>query len=281
MLKRTLSTLFLWVSIGLILYFGGASAGVYLLTALSTLTQLELYQLLRRIGHAPYTLTGLALGLMLMLGTWHLSLAGYTSPASFILTVLTVTVLILSFSLLFRPCKSGLPIPLMPTIFGILLVPFLLQFFIQIVLHYTHMGEETQGLWLVLWFIATAKFSDVGGLLAGKAFGTHKMAPMISPNKTWEGALGGVALSVGIGWCLCTLLRADLPPNFTEMKALAFAVPISLLAIVSDLVQSALKRQAQAKDSGCLIPGIGGAFDLCDSLLLIAPLAYGLSLLYL
>ena len=281
MLKRTLSTLFLWLSISLILSLGGAIAGVYLLTGLCALTQLELYQLLRRMGHIPYTVTGVALGLILMLGTWHIPLAGYTSPASFILTVLTVGVLSLSFSLLFRPCKPGLPIPFMPTLLGILLIPFLLQFFIQIVLQYTLLGEETQGLVLVLWFVATAKFSDVGGLLVGKVFGKHKMAPMISPNKTWEGALGGIVFSIGIGWCLCRMLSASLPPSFTEMKALGFAFPISLLAIVSDLVQSALKRQAQAKDSGCLIPGIGGAFDLCDSLILIAPLAYSLSLVYL
>lgn len=281
MLKRTLSTLFLWSSIGLILYLGGALAGVYLLSALSALTQLELYQLLRRMGHIPYTLTGIATGLILMLGTWHVPLAGYTSSASFILLALTLTVLGLSFSLLFRPCKPGLPIPLMPTLFGIMLVPFLLQFFIQIVLHYTQLGEETQGLMLVLWFIATAKFSDVGGLLVGKVFGRHKMAPMISPNKTWEGALGGIAFSIGIGCALCSVFSSSFPPSFTEMKALAFAFPISFLAIVSDLVQSALKRQAHAKDSGCLIPGIGGAFDLCDSLLLIAPLAYALNVLYL
>lgn len=281
MLKRTLSTLGLWAGIGLILYVGGAAAGVYLLTTLSLLTQLELYQLLRRIGHVPYTLTGLSIGLILLLGTWHLSLGGYTSPASFILTVLTVTVLILSFSLLFRPCKPGLPIPLLPTLFGILLVPFLLQFFIQIVLHYTQRGAEAQGLWVVFWFIAAAKFSDVGGLLVGKACGKHKLAPLISPNKTWEGALGGVAFSMGIGWSLCKTLSLYLPSSFTEGKALGFALPISILAIVSDLVQSALKRQAQAKDSGCLIPGIGGAFDLCDSLILIAPLAYSLDRLYL
>lgn len=281
MLKRTLSTLVLWSGICLLLYFGGISAGVYLLTALSTLTQLELYQLLRRIGHVPYTLTGLALGMILMLGTWHLSLGGYMRPAPFILLVLTVTVLVLSFSLLFRPCKPGLPIPLMPTLFGLLLVPFLLQFFIQIDLHYIQLSEPTQGIGLVLWFVATAKFSDVGGLLVGKAFGKHKMAPMISPNKTWEGTLGGIAFSMILAWALVKVSSNALPKSLTEAKALAFAFPISLLAIVSDLVQSALKRQAQAKDSGCLIPGIGGAFDLCDSLILIAPLAYGLTLLYL
>jgi phosphatidate cytidylyltransferase len=281
MLKRTFSTLFLWSIIGLLLYLGGGYAGVYLLTILSALTQLELYQLLRKIGHIPYSFIGLSIGVLLMLGTWYVPLYGYASPAGFILLVLTLTVLVLSISLLFRPCKPGLPIPLMPTLFGIVLIPFFLQFFIQIVFHYACLGEASQGLMLVLWFVATAKFSDIGGLLVGKVIGRHKMAPIISPNKTWEGALGGVAFSVGLGFVVFKILSVYLPLNFTAFKAIAFALPISILAIVSDLVQSALKRQAQAKDSGCLIPGIGGAFDLTDSLILTAPLAYGLSLFYL
>lgn len=281
MLKRTFSTLFLWSSIGLLLYLGGAHAGVYLLTLLAALSQLELYQLLRKIGHMPYSLMGLGLGVCLMLGSWYIPLGGSASPEGFIVLVLTVAVWLLSLSLLLRPCKPGLPVPFMPTLFGILLVPFFLQFFIQIVLPYAALGRASEGLSLVVWFIATAKFSDIGGLLVGKAFGKHKMAPRISPNKTWEGALGGIVASMLLGVILNRIMTGYTLFTFPSLKALAFALPIGIVAIVSDLVQSAIKRQAQAKDSGSLIPGIGGAFDLTDSLLLTAPLAYALCRLYL
>jgi len=100
------------------------------------------------------------------------------------------------------------------------------------------------------------------------------MSPEISPKKTWEGAAGGIFISMALGALIAWLGREVLPSSFTPLVAAAVAAPIAAVGILSDLVESIIKRRAALKDSGGLIPGIGGMFDLSDSLLLPAPIAY-------
>src|SRR5690606_7267898 len=121
---------------------------------------------------------------------------------------------------------------------------------------------------LCLWVVVVAKFCDMGALLTGMAFGRHKMSPQISPKKTWEGAVGGVIFSMGCGALIAWWARDVFPPHLTPIVAALIAAPIAMLGIVADLVESILKRRANMKDSGATIPGIGGMFDLSDSLLL-------------
>ena len=127
---------------------------------------------------------------------------------------------------------------------------------------------------LCAWLIVVAKVCDTGAMLTGLAIGRHPLASQISPKKTWEGALGGVALSVIIGtigaWLGSPLIGACLTPA----RAALVAVPVATVAIVSDLIESILKRNAAIKDSGSAIPGIGGIFDISDSLVLAAPVGY-------
>ena len=132
------------------------------------------------------------------------------------------------------------------------------------------------GLVLGIWLIAVSKFCDVGALLSGLAFGKHKMSPNISPKKTWEGAIGGVLISAGVGAAIAYFCREWTPERFTPALAAAIAIPIASLAIVSDLVESIIKRRADTKDAGQTIPGIGGVFDLSDSLILTAPVGYAI-----
>jgi len=128
--------------------------------------------------------------------------------------------------------------------------------------------------------VAVAKFCDVGALLTGLAIGRHHMAPQISPKKTWEGAVGGVLVSMGVGALLAWWWAPHLPGHMTPLVAAVIASPIAMVAIVSDLIESIIKRRATIKDSGGLIPGIGGIFDVSDSLILTAPLGYLLFGLY-
>ena len=110
--------------------------------------------------------------------------------------------------------------------------------------------------------------SDSFAYFAGRAFGSHKLAPAISPNKTIEGFFGGligtIAVVVGLGW----LLAMPLP----QMAALGAA--IAVLGTLGDLVESMMKRQTGIKDSGAIIPGHGGVWDRFDSVLFTAPLVY-------
>jgi phosphatidate cytidylyltransferase len=106
------------------------------------------------------------------------------------------------------------------------------------------------------------------------AIGRHKMAPLTSPKKTWEGAIGGIIVAMGVGALVAWLGRSVLPPGMTPLRAFLIAGPVGIVGIVSDLVESVMKRRAALKDSGGGIPGIGGIFDLSDSLILTAPLGY-------
>ncbi|TYP77619.1 phosphatidate cytidylyltransferase [Paenibacillus methanolicus] len=110
--------------------------------------------------------------------------------------------------------------------------------------------------------------SDIGAYFFGKAFGKHKLWPAISPNKTIEGSIGGVLLSLAVA-----LLFAVIYP---DMIGFADAFWIGILAAVAgqlgDLIQSAYKRVRGIKDSGALLPGHGGVLDRCDSWIIVFPL---------
>jgi phosphatidate cytidylyltransferase len=116
---------------------------------------------------------------------------------------------------------------------------------------------------LVLVWIA-----DTAAYFAGRAWGRHKLAPSISPGKTWEGAAGGVA-----GALAYAIICGTLAEGILWVPYLAAAALIAVLSIVGDLFESALKRQAGAKDSGTLLPGHGGILDRIDSATAILPVA--------
>jgi phosphatidate cytidylyltransferase len=114
--------------------------------------------------------------------------------------------------------------------------------------------------------------SDVGAFCAGKAIGGAKLAPRLSPNKTWGGVLGNL-----LGAALAVLLTGFALPGFTWWQGALFIAPIALGSVWGDLLESLLKRQSGVKDAGALLPGFGGLLDRIDSLLLVVPLIYYLS----
>lgn len=130
-----------------------------------------------------------------------------------------------------------------------------------------HSGSDNGPLWL-LTALATVWAADTGAYFAGRTFGRHKLAPTISPNKTWEGAAGGVAggIAAAVGFGLIAGIDA------AQLPWLAVVALVTTLASVEgDLVESLLKRQAGAKDSGNLIPGHGGVLDRIDGVLAALP----------
>jgi phosphatidate cytidylyltransferase len=163
----------------------------------------------------------------------------------------------------------------MSTLFGLVYVSLLLQYLTRIVTPVAGDSLLPDGrLVLCLWVVAVAKFCDVGALLTGLAIGKHPMAPLTSPKKTWEGAAGGVVAAMCAGALAAWLGREVLPASMGPLRAALLAAPLAVVAIVSDLVESVIKRKAASKDSGGGVPGIGGIFDLSDSLILAAPVAY-------
>jgi len=118
--------------------------------------------------------------------------------------------------------------------------------------------------------------SDTGAYYTGRAFGKHKLAPAVSPGKTWEGAAGGMAASL----VMAALAHYWFFPELSLPAALALAALMNVLGVVGDLTESALKRGANAKDAAQILPGHGGLFDRLDSLLFNAPLLYYFALYY-
>jgi phosphatidate cytidylyltransferase len=128
----------------------------------------------------------------------------------------------------------------------------------------------------VLFLCAVVWVGDSAAMYVGKSLGQHKMAPAISPGKTWEGALGGV---IG-GVCTAVVSAGFWLPHLLLWQCLVLGLCISLAAQLSDLGESMLKRYAGVKDSGRLIPGHGGILDRIDSLLFATPtLVYALYVL--
>lgn len=118
----------------------------------------------------------------------------------------------------------------------------------------------------VLTAIGATFANDTGAYFAGRAFGRHKLYPTISPGKTVEGGMGGLAASVGALF----LFRASFFPSLTLSDCLLVSVPAAILGPTGDLVESMLKRAAGVKDSGHLIPGHGGLLDRLDALLFVS-----------
>ena len=111
---------------------------------------------------------------------------------------------------------------------------------------------------------------DTGAYAVGSLWGRHPLWPAVSPNKTWEGAIGGTLAAVAAGTLLAGVLRSGL----AGPEAACLAVMVAILASAGDLVESRLKRIAKVKDSGGLLPGHGGVLDRFDSLFFAAPLFY-------
>jgi phosphatidate cytidylyltransferase len=272
-LKRILSTLILWaVFIGSLYYFG-AHAAVALITVLAALTLYEFYGMTARMGAAPFRWMGLAFSVLITGVPYYLSY--FLDNPDFIndlpTGLLVVALLVSCVRVLGERNPSNRVETIASTMLGLLYVPFMLHYLVAIL-----MGNGTEGdnLTLAVWMVAVSKFCDVGALLTGLAIGKHKMSPTISPKKTWEGAIGGVMISAGVGAVIAYFASAHLPDSMTPLVAALIALPLAIITIVSDLIESVIKRRADTKDTGALIPGIGGAFDLTDSLILTAPVAY-------
>ena len=127
---------------------------------------------------------------------------------------------------------------------------------------------------LILWLVLVVELSDVLQYVWGKSIGRHRIAPNLSPNKTWEGFLGGGASAAGIGCALWWLTP------YTPLMALAMAAGAVCLGFAGGVVMSAIKRDAGVKDFGHLLPGHGGILDRIDSLCFAAPVVFHLTRFY-
>jgi phosphatidate cytidylyltransferase len=177
--------------------------------------------------------------------------------------VLTLHVLLTS-----RYGKQRL-LALLHSLFAILFIAWSLS-------HLILLRNLPAGTWYIFFLCAVVWMGDSTAMYMGKGLGRYKMAPSISPGKTWEGAIGGV-----LGSVFAAALGAHfLVPQLALWQSLMLGLLVSLAAQISDLGESMIKRYAGVKDSGELIPGHGGLLDRIDSLLFAAPMfVYALNFL--
>lgn len=126
-------------------------------------------------------------------------------------------------------------------------------------------GESTRGPQLMLFLLLLVVAADIGAYFAGRAFGKHKLAPRVSPGKTWEGVGGGLVAAalmaaVGVWWF-----------SMDTVPFMALCIVVAIASVVGDLTESLFKRHAGLKDSGNLLPGHGGVLDRVDSVTAAAP----------
>ena len=218
---------------------------------------------------------GILGGVLLMVGTF-LNLTGKIgtsgSPArvnDFETSFLILFVLGLCLCQFFSKTNTAGILAISTTLFGLMYVPWLLNFIQKI----NFFPKGVEGQYYLLYFILITKISDSGAYAVGSLIGKHKMIPRISPGKTWEGFGGAILTSV-----LASILFAQLAKGhllgMTMTHAVILGVVLGVAAVVGDLIESLFKREAGVKDSGKYFPGIGGILDLLDSLLFNAPIMY-------
>jgi phosphatidate cytidylyltransferase len=125
----------------------------------------------------------------------------------------------------------------------------------------------------ILMILLVVKFTDIGAYFGGRAFGRHKLIPWLSPGKTWEGLFFGVLTAGAVGAGCAPYIGGD-DYHLPWWKGVIFGAVIGAIGQLGDLLESLMKRDADVKDSGKLVPGFGGILDIIDSPLLAAPFAY-------
>jgi phosphatidate cytidylyltransferase len=134
-----------------------------------------------------------------------------------------------------------------------------------------------QGILALILLVATAKGTDTGAYALGRLAGRHKLWPELSPHKTIEGALGGLAFGVAAALLVSTIARVWLHvPTLEGSSAVVYGLVVATVAQLGDLMESMIKRDCERKDASQAVPGFGGVLDVIDSLIFAGPVAYAL-----
>lgn len=247
---RTASALVLGAAMLVALFWGGRWGLAAVTAVIALLASIEFYTIVRRERRLPSEVVGLT-----AVAAMPFAAAGFGAIG------LTAVVGMLVISAFFwhvmirqiRLADTGV------TMFGAVYVGFTLS-------HLVLIREFQGGVWLAFAMIVSIWANDSFAYMAGTAFGKHKLAPRISPKKSWEGFIAGTLGTTGV-WLAVNLLPGvalSLPWR------LAIGLAASVAALIGDLAESRIKREVGVKDSGNLLPGHGGYLDRFDSFIMVA-----------
>ncbi|UOQ98650.1 phosphatidate cytidylyltransferase [Hymenobacter sp. 5317J-9] len=250
----------------------------------------EFYRMMRAGGYAPATWIGIGAGLILFGGTlWVVfhDLVSAVNESNGLTAFFEAAGAAVNIDLLWRGLAILLPVLLLiremvvwprykqpfvnaaTAFFGLMYIGVPMS--LLNVIAYGNSGYDYRRIFALLFLIWA---SDIGAYAAGKTFGKHKMAPKISPGKTWEGWAGGFAMTLVVGWAIGFML-----PDMPLTHRLVAAGVVAVFAPLGDLAESMLKRSVGVKDSGSIMPGHGGLLDRFDAFLLVLPVLALLQLL--
>ena len=261
--KKIWTSILLVPPVFLLIIFGLPAILVCMVLLATFLGLREFFELTLPQSKSMERLGGIGLGLGLSL------LIGFGEPS---LIPLYFVFLLFFLSILFMATSQNLLTAIFHmavTLFGILYVGFLLS-------HVSLIRHLAGGRHWTLFLIATVWAGDISAFVSGSLLGRHKLYPKISPKKTYEGLVGAILGSV----IVALAFRHLFIPDFDKGTCLLLSIGLGVLGQLGDFTESMLKRSAQVKDSGTLIPGHGGMLDRLDSFLFTAPFLY-YALLYL
>jgi phosphatidate cytidylyltransferase len=217
----------------------------------------EFFTMLQNKGISIYKYFGICMGAVIPLSI----VFRFEPTKSWELLFIVLALLFLILMQFRRRQSSGVVVGISTTIFGILYISWFFSFFIKI-------RYLPSGIGLLTTVLLITKLGDIGAYLVGIRFGKTPLIPHISPNKSVEGAVGGLIFSI-LG-----ALASKIFLNLSYLHMMILGLFLGILAQLGDLSESLIKRDCQVKDSGNLVPGMGGLLDIIDSLLFTGPAFY-------
>ncbi len=279
--RRAGSTLFLWGLVGGAFASMRAWAYLGLFALLTVVATVEFFQMLRRAGVRCFPRFGVLLAVIYCAGLHAGFLHGPGGVSAEWDLLVVVLAICGAFTLQLREEIRGIEtlVGVTVTLCGFVYIALLFNFGAKLLFLLPEWRLAsgliaTPAAFLLLWLLAVTKFADMGAYLTGSLIGRHKMIPHVSPGKTWEGFGGALAFSLLVGAGLYAWFPQQLAVLGGWGHVVFLSLLLSVLAVIGDLAESIVKRSLAAKDSGTMLPGIGGALDLIDSICFTAPALY-------
>ena len=253
------------IAVGLV-YLGGYWLAAFV-ALLASAAAWEFAAMYREGGVPALPLAAAALALAYIL------LAAAVSPAAFIVWATLITLAVAAALALTAAAEARPGAMAMASVFGALYAGVTLAFALWLRAE----GGAAPGLAgaaVLMLPVAITWFGDSAAYFVGKAIGRHRLAPVISPNKTWEGAIAGLIATTGGALLYAALTRSLVPWTMSSGELLGLGAILAVAGQAGDLFESRFKRECGVKDSSGLFPGHGGVLDRLDSLLFVFPFAY-------
>ena len=270
MLKnRIVTTIWALPLVGIIIWFGEPYFTTFV-AVVGLLAAIEFYRLTKGIKAQALTVFGIIWTILLILirnPSIYSRLGSYIDVEFIIPMIVTLGIAVSLILLLGRKQKQGAFTDWSWTFAEILYVGWLLGYLVAL------RGLDNGRSWVFLAIFVTFG-SDSAAYFIGSSFGKHKLAPTISPKKTWEGAVGGLAGAAAVSLLFLFIKPVQLTSYLNWWQLVIIALSISAVGLMGDLVESLFKRNTGVKDSGTIFPGHGGMLDRMDSIVFAVVLVY-------